>query len=109
MAGKTTQPKPVKIDVIIIGAGHSGLAMSHYLTAHSIEHVLLERGEVAHSWGTERWDSFRLLTPNWLSHLPGYRYGGGNPDGYMNTDEVVDFIQGYAGFCRAPVVSQTNV
>jgi putative flavoprotein involved in K+ transport len=53
-----------KVDVVVIGAGHSGLAMSHVLAARGVEHVVLERGEVASSWRTERWDSLRLFTPN---------------------------------------------
>ncbi len=79
------------VDVVVIGAGHSGLAMSHVLGQRAIEHVVLERGEVANSWRTERWDSLRLLTPNWMCRLPGYRYQGDDPDGYMSVDEVVDF------------------
>ena len=59
-------------DVVVIGAGHSGLAMSHVLARHGIEHVVLERGEVANAWRTERWDSLRLLTPNWMTRLPGF-------------------------------------
>ena len=60
------------VEVVIIGAGQSGLAMSSFLTARCIEHVVLERGEVANSWRNERWDSLKLLTPNWQSCLPGY-------------------------------------
>ena len=60
----------------MIGAGHAGLAMSKCLADRGIEHVVLERGEVANSWKTERWDSLRLLTPNWQSRLPGYGYPG---------------------------------
>ena len=45
----------------------AGLAMSHRLSRASIDHVVLERGEVANSWRTERWDSLRLLTPNWMT------------------------------------------
>lgn len=96
-------------DVIVIGAGHSGLAMSHALSARSIEHVVLERGVVANSWRTERWDSLRLLTPNWLSRLPGYEYDGGDPDGYMTAGEVVEFVSDYAAKMRAPVVTRTAV
>ena len=81
---------------IIIGAGQSGLAMSRHLTARSIDHVVLERGEVANSWRTERWDSLRLLTPNWQSRLPGYAYTGNDPDGFMTMPEVVRFLQRYA-------------
>ena len=50
---------------------------------------MLERGETANSWRTERWDSLRLLTPNWLSRLPGWAYRGDDPDGYMSAVEVV--------------------
>ena len=97
------------VDVVIIGAGHSGLAMSYCLTARSIDHVILERGEVANAWRTERWDSLRLLTPNWMSRLPGYAYGDDDPDGYMAMDEVIDFVAGYAALNRAPVHAQTTV
>jgi len=97
------------VDVLVIGAGHSGLAMSRYLSERSIDHVILERGQVANSWLTERWDSLHLLTPNWLSRLPGYRYAGPDRDGYMSMSQVVRFIQGYAAFNRAPVVTGTTV
>jgi len=97
------------VDVLIIGAGHSGLAMSHCLAQRSIDHVILERGEVANSWKTERWDSLRLLTPNWQGRLPGYCYRGADPDGYMNMREVIGFIQDYASVNDAPVMSGTTV
>jgi putative flavoprotein involved in K+ transport len=64
---------------------------------------VLERGEVANSWRHERWDSLRLLTPNWLSRLPGHAYDGPDPDGYMTMGEVVDFIERFAVVTRAPV------
>ncbi|HLT91183.1 MAG TPA: NAD(P)-binding domain-containing protein [Woeseiaceae bacterium] len=98
-----------RVDVVVIGAGHSGLAVSHCLAARSIEHVVLERGGVANSWRRERWDSLRLLTPNWLSRLPGYAWTGPDPDGYMSVHEVVSFIAGYASVIRAPVLTGTTV
>ena len=88
---------------VIIGAGHSGLAMSKHLADRSIDHVLLERGEVANSWAKERWDSLRLLTPNWQSRLPGFAYDGDEPDGYMRMAEVVGYLRRYADVVRAPV------
>ena len=94
---------------VVIGAGHAGLAMSHCLTARSIDHVVLERGEVANSWKTERWDSLRLLTPNWQSRLPGYGYEGGDPDGFRSMPETIRFIEGYAKSFSAPVRTQTKV
>ncbi len=98
-----------RIPVAIIGAGHAGLAVSRRLTERSIEHVVLERGEVANSWRTERWDSLRLLTPNWQSQLPGMGYDGDEPDGFMTMPEVVDFISTYAETISAPVHSSTTV
>jgi putative flavoprotein involved in K+ transport len=79
------------------------------LTERSIDHVVLERGEIANSWRRERWDSLRLLTPNWQSRLPGYRYEGPDPDGYMTMREVVDFISRFATLSRAPVRTSTAV
>ncbi len=94
---------------VVIGAGHAGLAMSRRLTQRSIDHVVLERGEVANSWRTERWDSLRLLTPNWQSQLPGMHHAGGDPDGYMSVAEVVNFISDYATAIDAPVRSRMTV
>jgi putative flavoprotein involved in K+ transport len=71
--------------------------------------VVLERGEVANSWRRERWDSLRLLTPNWQSRLPGYRYEGADPDGYMTMGEVIDFISRFAVLSGAPVRTHTTV
>ena len=93
----------------MIGAGHAGLAASRFLTDRSIDHVVLERGEVANSWRQERWDSLRLLTPNWLTRLPGCRYDGADPDGFMGTGEVIAFIARYATLSRAPVRPHTTV
>ena len=70
---------------------------------------MLERGEVANSWRTERWDSLRLLTPNWQSRLPGHFYEGPDPDGYMHMGEVVDFIEKFAKVTGAPVLTEANV
>jgi len=97
------------VTTLIIGAGHSGLAMSKHLSDRSIDHVLLERGEVANSWQTERWDSLRLLTPNWQSRLPGFAYEGNDPDGYMRMTEVVSFLKTYSRTVRAPVRTGVRV
>ena len=97
------------VDAVVVGAGHSGLAMSRALAAHGVEHVVLERGEIANAWRHERWDSLRLLTPNWQCRLPDYCYCGTDPDGYMTSAEVVDFIDGYAAHVGAPVRTGTTV
>ena len=98
-----------RLGAIVIGAGHAGLAASRYLAEHSVEHVVVERGEVANSWRRERWESLRLLTPNWQSRLPGYAYAGEEPDGYMAMPEVVAFISRYAELTAAPVQTHTAV
>ena len=99
----------VAVEVVIIGAGHSGLAMSYCLAARSIDHVVLERGEIANSWRRERWDSLRLLTPNRFAQLPGYAWPGADPDGYMRMDEVIRFVTDYAAAIAAPVRTGTTV
>src|SRR4029078_5580318 len=83
--------------------------MSRCLPEHSIDHVLLERGEVADTWRTERWASLRLLTPNWQSRLPGFSYNGDDPDGYRTVAGVIDFIASYATAVSAPVLTHTTV
>jgi putative flavoprotein involved in K+ transport len=74
-----------------------------------VDHVLLERGEVANSWRHERWNSLRLLTPNWLSRLPGLGYEGPDPDGYMTMGDVTEFIERFAKVSGAPVRTGANV
>ena len=93
-----------RVEALVIGAGQAGLAASRCLRDRGVEHVVLERGRVA-----ERWDSLRLLTPNWQSRLPGHRYSGPDPDGYMSTSEVVGYLDGYARSFAAPVEERTNV
>jgi putative flavoprotein involved in K+ transport len=99
----------MRTTTVIIGAGHAGLAMSRRLTERSIDHVVLERGEVANSWRTERWPSLRLLTPTWQTHLPGKRYGGNEPDGFLPMPNVINFLSGYARAISAPIQTHTTV
>jgi putative flavoprotein involved in K+ transport len=93
----------VRTTVVVIGAGQAGLAMSWWLAARSIDHVVLERGEVANTWRTERWDSLTLLTPNWQSRLPGFGYEGGDPDGFRTLPETIEFIERYAKAVSPPL------
>lgn len=91
---------------VVVGAGHCGLAMSRCLTERSVDHVVLERGEVAHAWRTRR-PTLRLLTPNWMTRLPGQAYQGDDPDGYLAAPEVARLLAGYAA--GAPVHTGVDV
>lgn len=97
------------IDSVIIGGGQAGLAMSRSLTDRGIEHVVLERGRIAERWRSERWDSLTLLTPRWLSRLPGYSYDGSDPDGYMGRQELISYLERYARSFPAPVEEGVTV
>lgn len=98
-----------RTDTVVVGAGHAGLAMSRCLVDRGVDHVVLERGAIAERWRTARWDSFRLLTPNWLSRLPGWEYAGREPDGFMTAAEFEAYLSGYAGSFDAPVQMRTSV
>src|SRR5262245_10739113 len=99
----------MRTETVIVGAGHAGLAMSSRLTERSIDHVVIERGEVASAWRTERWPSLRLLTPNWQTRLPSYAYDGDDPDGFMTAADVHQLMTRYASFIEAPVHTHTAV
>ena len=97
------------VDVVVIGGGHCGLAMSHALSKRSVEHLVIERGELANAWRTERWDSLRLLTPNWMCRLPGQPYDGADPDGFMRSADVAGFLARYAVRMQVPALTHTTV
>jgi len=95
--------------VVVIGGGQAGLATSACLTERNIDHVVLERGRIAERWRSERWDSLRLLTPRWQTRLPGFRYRGSDPDGFMTMAETIAMFERYASQIRAPVETETIV
>ena len=96
-------------DTLIIGGGQAGLSMSRCLTEYQIDHVILERGRVAERWRSERWDSLRLLTPNWQSRLPHFRYSGTEPDDFMTMPGFIRHLERYAESFEAPVQTGTTV
>ena len=99
----------IQTTAIIIGAGHAGLAMSRRLSERSIDHIVLERGQVANSWRTQRWPSLRLLTPNWQTRLPGHPYADDDHDGYMPAADLAATLTRYARLVGAPVRTTTTV
>jgi putative flavoprotein involved in K+ transport len=96
-------------DIIIIGAGQAGLAASVCLSRLEIDHVVLEKHEIGASWRRQRWDNFCLNTPNWTLNLPGRDYAGGNPHGFMDRDDFVDLLEGYAEDFEVPARQGVDV
>lgn len=96
-------------EVLIVGAGQAGLALSWHLTQRGVEHVLIERDSIAHEWRDGRWDSFTLVTPNWQCELPGFPYDGTDPHGFMRRSEVHDFLLRYAASFSPPVITGVEV
>lgn len=96
-------------DTVIIGGGQAGLAVSRCLIERNIDNVVLERGRIGERWRSERWDSLRLLSPNWMARLPHYRYQGDDPDGFMTMPEFIRYLDGYAESFEAPVHTGTSV
>jgi len=96
-----------QVDVVVVGAGQAGLAVSYYLRAFGVEHVVLERGRAGESWRSVRWDSFTLVTPNWMTRLPGYRVVAGAAREFLPRDTVVSLLDGFAR--GLPVQAGTEV
>jgi putative flavoprotein involved in K+ transport len=97
------------VSVAVIGGSQAGLSMSYFLTANNIDHIIFEKNQPAHSWRTQRWDSFCLVTPNWQCKLPGFDYAGDDPDGFMPRDEIVQYVEDYARRIKAPLKTSTAV
>lgn len=96
-------------DVVVIGAGQAGLAVSYFLTQSRVRHVVLERGAVGESWRTQRWDSFCLNTPNWCNSLPGLEFGGRTLEAFGHRNELVSYFERYADVFDLPVRERTRV
>jgi putative flavoprotein involved in K+ transport len=96
-------------DTVIIGGGQAGLAMSRCLIERGVDHIVLERGRIGQRWRDERWDSLRLLSPNWMARLPHYSYQGHDPDGFMTMPEFIRYLEDYAESFEAPIQSGTTV
>ena len=98
-----------RVPVAVVGGGQAGLSVSWHLKRDGVEHVVLEAETPAHEWSTSRWDSFTLVTPNWMCRLPGYAYDGPDPHGFMTREEVVAWIGGYAASFDPPVLARHRV
>ena len=99
---------PSDVDVLVVGAGHAGLAMSGYLREARREHLVIDRRHQLGGGWRDRWDGFRLVTPNWTSSFPGWAYDGSDPDGFMSRDEIAARVARYADVVGAPVALGTE-
>jgi putative flavoprotein involved in K+ transport len=95
--------------VVVVGGGQAGLATSFCLKRRGIDHVVLERDRVAQDWRASRWDSLRTVTPNWQLRLPGFPYDGDEPDGFMESEQVVDHLEAYARSFGCPLLEGVTV
>jgi putative flavoprotein involved in K+ transport len=100
---------PARVDTAVIGAGQAGLTMSWHLRAAGRDHVVLERRSSLGGGWQDRWDGFRLVSPNWMASFPGAPYDGDDPDGYMPRDEIAGRVAHYAATIGAPVVLEAGV
>src|SRR6516165_4826784 len=96
------------VNTVIVGGGQAGLSVSHYLTEHGVEHVVLEQADKpGDAWRSHRWDSFTLNTPRWQSRVPGTCYDEDYSDGFMPKQEVVAHLEELAS--RLPVRTGARV
>ena len=91
------------VSVVVVGGGQAGLSMSYCLKQYGIDHVVLEKHTVTHTWREQRWDAFCLVTPNWQCALPDYPYRGDDPHGFMKKDEIITWLDGFVQHVDAPV------
>ncbi|MEW9309750.1 MSMEG_0569 family flavin-dependent oxidoreductase [Labrys neptuniae] len=96
-------PLPTHHSVVVIGGGQAGLSASYHLKRHGIDHVVFEKNRIAHTWRSQRWDAFCLVTPNWQCQLPDFPYAGSEPHGFMPREEIVAYVEAFARRTGVPV------
>ena len=95
--------------VVIVGGGQAGLSLSHCLQQRGIDHLVIEKRSLVHTWRTQRWDSFCLVTPNWQCQLPGWGYIGSDPHGFMVKDQINEWLAGFVEHVKAPAIEGVTV
>lgn len=95
--------------VAVVGGGQAGLSISYCLKERGIDHIVFEKNQIGYSWRSKRWDSFCLVTPNWQCQLPGFQYPGSDPNGFMQKDEIVQYIEAYARSFAPPIREGVDV
>lgn len=97
------------LDVAVVGAGHAGLSISFYLKQNGNKHLVFEKSKIGNSWLTQRWDSFKLNTPNKMNLLPGVENNFNDPDGFWSAKEYVAFLESYVENFELPVLKNSKV
>ena len=97
------------VDTAIVGAGQAGLGVSYFLKSENRKHIVFERGRIGESWLSQRWDLFRLNTPNFMNALPGFPYEGTEPGCFATRDELVNYFQRYVENFHLPVRTGVTV
>src|SRR6187200_394018 len=96
-------------DVIVVGAGYSGLAASYHLKEPNLDHIIFERGKIGESWRSQRWDSFRFNSTNKLNVLPGEDPESADPDSFSSAQAFVTALEQYVRSHQLPVVENSKV
>jgi putative flavoprotein involved in K+ transport len=91
-----------EVEVVIVGGGQAGIAMSEHLSNAGVPHVVLERGRIAEKWRSGRWDSLVANGPAWHDRFPGLEFDT-DPDAYVPKEQVADYFEAYAKKIAAPV------
>jgi putative flavoprotein involved in K+ transport len=89
------------MEAIVVGAGQAGVATSQALAQRGVDHVVLERGLIGDTWRTRRWDTFRMVTLNWMNALPGQSVD--SPDGFATAPDFADRLAAYVHSNGLPV------
>lgn len=105
----TQNSQPTHYSVLIVGGGQAGLSMSARLQEKKIDHLIFEKNTMMHSWKTQRWDSFTLVTPNWQCELPNHPYDGDDPKGFMKREEIIAYLDRFAAKVKPPILEGVSV
>ncbi|MCU1444497.1 NAD(P)/FAD-dependent oxidoreductase [Cryobacterium sp.] len=92
-----------KVEVLVVGAGQAGVAMSEHLSERGISHLVLERHRVAERWRSERWDSLVANGPVWHDRFPSLEFADLEPGAFASKEQVADYFVAYAEKIQAPI------
>ncbi len=100
---------PQEIEVVVVGGGHAGIAISEHLGSRGIPHIVLERDRIAERWRSGRWDSLVANGPAWHDRFPGLAFEGVDPDAFPGKERVADYFVDYAKQIEAPIHTGVDV